>query len=74
MTYPEVPMEVIYFMFGLITGMFLTGASFITLHYLEKKHNDRELNNIGVFKQEDLSEEFLKTIDGIEENLKRKGN
>lgn len=72
MTYPEVPMEVVYFMFGVMVGMFLIGALFIILNYFAKKHNNKELNKIGVFRREDVSEDFLKTIDGIEENLKRK--
>ena len=72
MPYPEVPMEVVYFMFGLIVGMFLTGALFIALHYVVNRKRNEELNKIGVFKREDVSEEFLKTIDGIEENLKQK--
>jgi hypothetical protein len=72
MPYPEVPMEVVYFMFGVIVGMFLTGALFITLHYVADKKRNEALNKIGVFRREDVSEEFLKTIDGIEENLKCK--
>lgn len=72
MPYPEVPMDVVYFMFGVIVGMFLTGALFVALHYIADRERRKGLNSIGVFKREEVSKEFLKTIEGIDEKLKRK--
>ena len=72
MTYPEIPIEINYFMFGVIIGTLFTTGMFVIMDYVNKKQRNKRLNEVGVFRREDCSEEFLKTIDGIEENLKRK--
>lgn len=33
---------------------------------------NKDLNSVGIFSRDDCNPEFLKTIDSIEENLKRK--
>lgn len=69
---PHASIELIYFLIGFFLGILFTACIFVFVFYINDKRSSRGINEIGVFDRRDVSKEFLRTIDSIEENIKRK--